>query len=710
MKPNLSKFLPICFYTSILFLFFQNNLLSTSESEPKEINYVIDVTVNPAESSLRGASKVTLMNVTEMEISFQLLSSLKINEFKSNDFDYKIGKKDEYYNTLTITKKKNNTKKSLVFSIIYEGKVFDPPAETNMTQKHSNSRGIISSKNNEGIYLPAGSFYPSTNNALGSFECVVTGPSDYIFITSGNLTTLTKRNNDIIRKWKMPFAADEITLVGGKFIQYHKEFDGKNFNLFTYDSTKSADTYLDAVIEHYKIYTELFGDYPFNMFSIVENFFATGFGMPGYTLLSGKLLAMPWVTLSPGSLAHEFVHNWWGNSVYVDYSGGNWCEALTTFSTNYYFNVVKKKKESEIDWRKKALMSLDALEPSKNYPVADFKYQEDMFDAVIGYQKGAFIFNEILKLIGKDAFFGALKNFAINYRGKRAYWNDLIDEFTRASSSELVKKYDISEIIEKWLKSTELPELKLISAQNEKDEIVVQLSKTTDLPITIPIKFSKGDKIDIHRITLTENKSTLRFKNSIEADRIEVDSEYESLRKLYSWEKPFSFGRTLSSNPLVVLPNDTSRNYAVAKEFYNELVRSDYKFKSINIGDLNQNIISENSLILLGGVEDYPLIKKYTENLPKGIEFDGISCKYSDKSIAGSEVFLMLNSDHPVKSDLFTSVIVFDNLKDITPLKRLMHYQSYSLVLLSVTKPGRPLFDMELFPKTSTKFELQRSL
>ncbi len=100
------------------------------------------------------------------------------------------------------------------------------------------------------------------------------------------------------------------------------------------------------------MYTELFGAYPFDAFRIVENFFDTGFDMPGYTLLSGRLLQMPWVTLAPGSLAHEFVHNWWGNSVFVNYEEGNWCEALTTFTTYYYYNILTENDQEALSWRK----------------------------------------------------------------------------------------------------------------------------------------------------------------------------------------------------------------------------------------------------------------------------------------------------------------------------------------------------------------------
>jgi hypothetical protein len=355
-------------------------------------------------------------------------------------------------------------------------------------------------------------------------------------------------------------------------------------------------------------------------------------------------------------------------------------------------------------------MSIDALEPEKNYPVNDFKYQENMFDAVIGYQKGGFIYYEIMKLIGKDSFFDALKNFSKEFRGKRAYWSDLIDEFTKAAPFEIVKKYDLSEIINKWLKSKEIPEVRLLSANKSGNELQLQITKSTDLTISLPVKLIGKDKSEVQNFVVSENKLTLKLPTNFDVEKVQIDPDYQVLRKIYSWEKPFSYGRTLSSNPLVVLPADTSKNYPVAKEFYEEMVKSGYNFKSRIATELTPEEISSNSLILLGNITDYKLLKDLASNLPKGIVLDDAGFKYNGKSSNPNEVFLMVNSDHPNKSDLYATAIIFDGLTDMTPLKRLFHYQSYSLVLLSVSKPGRPLFDSEIFPRSASKFELQRNL
>ena len=60
------------------------------------------------------------------------------------------------------------------------------------------------------------------------------------------------------------------------------------------------------------------GPYPYDKFALVENFWETGYGMPSFTLLGPEIIRFPFILHS--SFPHEILHNWWGNSVFVDYA------------------------------------------------------------------------------------------------------------------------------------------------------------------------------------------------------------------------------------------------------------------------------------------------------------------------------------------------------------------------------------------------------
>ena len=55
--------------------------------------------------------------------------------------------------------------------------------------------------------------------------------------------------------------------------------------------------------------------------------------MPTFTLLGPQVIRFPFIINS--SYPHEILHNWWGNSVFVDYDTGNWCEGLTAYMADH---------------------------------------------------------------------------------------------------------------------------------------------------------------------------------------------------------------------------------------------------------------------------------------------------------------------------------------------------------------------------------------
>jgi len=668
------------------------------------LNYDISVALKPSLRSLSSTTIITFNSTVPKKIEFRLLKSLKIVSITALGFDFDENTNDQNYRSITFTQQNEAEKFKIVFN--FDGEVFNLPKETNLNQRHSNSLGIISDKSKEGIYLPAGSFYPyPVGDFVANFDIEVMIDKDYSVVLSGNKIEESSFENKIISKWATPFPVDEVTIVGGKFQKYTRDYDNHHFNLLTYEATNLADKYLDAIIEHYKIYTELFGDYPFNEFSIVENFFATGFGMPGYTLLSGKLLAMPFVALSPGSLAHEFVHNWWGNSVYVDYEKGNWCEALTTFSSNYYYNVYKNKQNEQIDWRKKALLAIDDLPADRNYPVIKFRYQQDMMDAVVGYSKGAFIFYEVYKLIGKQNFFDALRDLAKEFRGKRAYWNDIINLFDKYTPQNIKKDYNIRNIVSDWLNSTDIPLVEIVGDKSkvENDKLVLHISKSTNLVTTIALNINRNGIWEEKFVTLKDNLTKIYLDNPTEIDEIILDRDFHSLRKMFKWEKSFTFNRVLSDNPLIVAPSEQSPNYAIAKKFYDEMIESGYRCSFITSDKFDERDIRDKSIIAIGNLNENKAIRMLQVNLPKELALNNDEVSYNQGKIATSESILMANIQHPYNSAKNACIINFDKLSSFDPLRRLFHYQSYSLALLDINKPGKPIYSIEIFPNIYDK-------
>ncbi|MBI5324197.1 MAG: ChaN family lipoprotein [Ignavibacteriae bacterium] len=671
-------------------------------------NHKIELKIDPKNQSLYGVDEIKFFNPIAKKSSFKILKDLDINvtNAKNLGFDYevKIAKDDSMYNEVTIT---SNGKEVTQVNVVYGGKIHYSPSVTLFNQKHSNTPGIISNEKDEGIYLPGGSCYPMTGKDLADFDFRIQVPKDFTIITSGKQSPVYETADNKIFQFNSELPLDDMILVGGRYIRKDTVYDGKTFSLYTFNPSPASDAYLNASIEYYKLYTPLLGPYPFSSFSIVENFFATGFGMPGYTLLSNKLMALPWIVLAPGSLAHEFVHNWWGNSIYVDYELGNWCEALTTFCSNYYYNVLTKKNDKAIDWRKKALLSLESLPANNNYPVMKFKYQSNNDDATIGYQKGGFIFYEIYKLIGEERFFTALKNFAKKYKGKRALWFSLMAAFDDVAKKDSLN-IPVRKIMSQWLNELNIPTIKLENAKIDGDSLFLEISQDMNTTTSVPVKINTFNGEKLVNFTLTGKTNKFAFKPDSKVKSVFVDPDYQVLRHLNKWEIPFSFGRILAERPLMILPSKKSPDYNVSVKFADMVKESEYAIDYRSADEfVKDSSWMDRHLILLGDTKSNPFFKKFKSIYPESVSFKDTNITINNQKYSSNGNILLLNTSSPQNKDRLMTVIYCQNLESPEQFKRLFHYLSYSMVFLSKTKTGRPISDMEIFPNIDDKLELQ---
>ena len=81
--------------------------------------------------------------------------------------------------------------------------------------------------------------------------------------------------------------------MGNEFIQSTRDVKGISISTYFFEEDNALSAkFLDATEEYLNFYTGLLGEFPYNRFDIVENFFQTGYGMPGYTLLGDQVIKM----------------------------------------------------------------------------------------------------------------------------------------------------------------------------------------------------------------------------------------------------------------------------------------------------------------------------------------------------------------------------------------------------------------------------------
>ena len=670
----------------------------------------ISLELDPATHSLKAKDLLKFKNPVIKKASFSYLKDLNIASLTSPDglltYEIKASQTDSTSNDLIITAAAGNEITNL--EITYSGIVNHQPNIRQFNQRHAYSSGIISDLPGEGIYLPAGSFYPYTSQDMSDFNVQVTFPEQLEILTSGLLTKQPAVNGKKTYTFKSEIKYDNLTMVGGRYFVQDTIYDGKNFAVYTFEKTALAKTYMNACIEYYKIYTVLFGPYPFSSFDVVENFFATGFGMPNYTLLSNQLMKMPWVTLTPGALAHEFVHNWWGNSVFVNPDRENWCEGLTTFSANYFYNVINGNDQKAFEWRQSALVSLESLPASLNYPLKKFKYQETDEDAVIGYQKGGFLFYEMYKLMGKENFFGALKNFAKSYKGKRATWFSLsfsMQKYAEKNNLDI----PVNMVFNQWLNASRIPVIKIGDVTLNGDSCYFNILQDTAFYMSVPVRIITAKDTFWKNCLITElsNRFSVSAKNNIKS--IEVDPLYQSLRKMYKWEIPFTMKQTQNANPVFVLPPKKSPDFLAALEYVGQMNKTGYNWSWVNGDEIKDKDFLNKSLIIIGTPKTNPLIAKLATSYPAGFQIVNEQFVFKGKTIPLKGNLAMINYSPKGNPAVFYTYLYCDNMKSVEQFRRFSHYSSYSVIIVPPGRGGQPFLMDHLYPEKPSINELKFS-
>lgn len=199
--------------------------------------------------------------------------------------------------------------------------------------------------------------------------------------------------------------------------------------------------------ESLELFGRLFGPYPHTTLAVVEADFLDGMEYDGlfflsngfYNLYSGKpgdyLVALA---------AHETAHQWWFGLVANNQALEPWLdEALCTYSEKlYYENLHPEALTWWWDVRVRYFQPRGFVDDSIYNPHGEAQAYRAYRDAV--YLNGAVFLDELRTLVGDEAFFAFLKEFAGQYAGSIATGSDfftLLRAHTDADLTPLLQRY-----------------------------------------------------------------------------------------------------------------------------------------------------------------------------------------------------------------------------------------------------------------------------
>ncbi len=384
----------------------------------------------------------------------------------------------------------------------------------------------------EGGFLPAGSgWLPEFQAGPVSYRLQVSIASPWRVVATGTLSD-SALDADV---YQAVFEASD-TPRGPSLFAGHwqsRQLSHSGVRLWTWfdpEDQALADRYLQAAAAYIDRYSALIGPYPYRDFHMVSAPFPVGLGFPGLAYISRRILSYPY--MSGRSLAHEVLHNWWGNGVYVDYRHGNWSEGLTTYLADHAL-AEQQGPEVARQMRLAWLRDYAALPVAREQPLTAFTARFHDAQQVIGYGKSAFVFHMLRQWLGERDFREGLRQLWQSKRFQTAAWSDLQQAFETASGR------DLQEFFEQWLQRPGAPRLRILAADPAPGGVRLVLAQLKPAyALQVPVLLQTGNGELRLRQPLAELYSEATLSADSEVLSVRVDPDYDLFRRLSPGEVP----------------------------------------------------------------------------------------------------------------------------------------------------------------------------
>jgi uncharacterized iron-regulated protein len=502
------KIFLLLFFMSMFFTV----LVHAGELHP---SYNLSVSFDLEKHLLKGVAVITLPEDKRVTISVENITILSM-QFNAKPLDPEI--KDGVFSV--------NTKGTLL--IAYEAPYARGHEPDNAGEAVSQGGNIITDR---GIYLTR-DWYPAIDSKA-LYDLTALLPPGFNAISEADEITKAKTGNGDRYAFTFAHPLHNLHLIAGKYRERKDTYNG--IDIFCYFFTEEAalaKTFLEHARRYLVLYEDLIGPYPYKRFSIVEHYYPAGYSLPTFTLLGQDSIRLP--SSPETSLGHEILRQWFGNYLYVNDAAGDWSGALVVYLAGL---MPAEQKGNGAEFRKNLIADYkNYMTPAKELALKDLKRGRDSASAA-GDGKGAMVFHMLKQLIGKDAFFSALRTLVSEKGYQDVSWNDLRTAFEKGAGQNL------GWFFSQWLERKGLPALEV----REPGALVakgtyavtfdiIQNGETYILNLPVQIKTGKAEIKE--QIKIEKGKDSFEVPVQGEPAEMTLDGNYDIMRDLSAGEYP----------------------------------------------------------------------------------------------------------------------------------------------------------------------------
>lgn len=583
--------------------------------------------------------------------------------------------------------------------IKYKGEIKSAVKQSkeNYARGFSESPGIIWE---QGVYL-AGSTYwvPYFDDELVSFNLTTTSPIGWKTVSVGKRTLDEKKSDNHIDKWESPSPQEEIFLIAAPFHEYSYPMGAVTAYAYLRTPDEAlANKYLETTAQYMEMYRKLIGPFPYTKFALVENFWETGYGMPSFTLLGEKIIRFPFILHS--SYPHELLHNYWGNSVYVDFKTGNWCEGITAYMADH---LIKEQRNQAVEYRSETLQKYsDYVTPENDFPLSKFLSRHDAPSEAIGYGKTSMVFHMLRRKVGDEQFIKGFQVFNRENKFKHASFNDIRSAFEEVTGKDLKWFFD------QWINRTGAPQLVLedmkvnsVRGTNNVSFTLKQIQDEDvfflDVPVVVVTKGSSKTEI----VEMNEREGKYNISVNEEPLKILVDPQFDLMRKLDPRESSPTFTKAYGADQtLIILPGKDDSKYQHYKNFTDLWIKGNENKFTVKTQEEVDGLPANETIMLLGLKNKFAFVvndamKEYSSELLN----NGV--RYGKREIPSEDNSFFISVANPKNIKEVIILLSIGNAAAVEGLNnKLPHYGKYSYLAFNGSEPTN--IDKGVWPVTGS--------
>jgi len=484
-----------------------------------DLRYSLHVRVETGEQRIYGEARLSADTRTTIDLSVSHLENLVVDgDFRSADREGKI-------------------------SVTVKG-----GRETVLRYEAGFPEGGVNLVDEENVFLVS-RWYPVPDR-LAEYMLSVALPQGFLAVSEADRITVTEEENTKTFRFQFNHPIDALHLAASKdYAVTREQYNDILIEAYFFKEDASlARTYIEHTKKYLALYEELLTPYPYKRFAIVENRYPTGYSMPTFTLLGRQVVKLPFIVKT--SLGHEILHEWFGNSVYIDMAHGNWAEGITAYLADHLY--ADRKNEGSV-YRKKILVDYAAYVNGDNATtVSDFHSRQNKAQGAIGYGKTAMLFHGLRKRYGDEMFFSALKGFIDRNLFREASWHDIQRAFEKETGDRLYSFFD------SWLTRSDIPQLHVENSRVEVEQgqlllkfDLLQKGEPYELQVPVTLHSQAG------RIEQVLNIGNARESIVLPVDEVPtevvIDGAYALMRTLHQDEIPPVLAAVMGSQKLLVV-------------------------------------------------------------------------------------------------------------------------------------------------------------